>query len=264
MERREFLSAGIASGAILAATVGSSMSTAAEAADLSHFRVDGALLLQAYRSLVEEHLAGVLRDLSSLAATSDARENQWASIRPALARMNSDLTTAAAVWYAGPDGSYATVEQGPTGQTIGNRAYFPRLLAGHDVVGDLVISKSTGRRSVIIAAPVLKQGKVTGVLGASLRAMGISQMVIDRVGMPDSLTFYALDQHGQTAIHREAEHMFQFPSDMGDNSLKSAVQVILSQPRGVVKYRFAGTDRTAIFDTSQLTGWHFVLARVTK
>ena len=228
------------------------------------FKIDGALLLQAYRSLVEEHLAGVLRTLRTLAVTTDAQKGNWDSISSALMRLRGDLFTAATVWFAQPDGSYATTEKGRTDQNLMDRAYFPRVLGGHDAVGDLVVSKSTGLRSIIVATPVSRQGQVVGVIGASLSALNISQLVIDRVGMPDSLTFYALDSHGQTAIHKDPEKMFQYPSDMGDKSLKSAIDIIVLQPSGMVKYHFGGNDRKAIFDTSKLTGWHFVLVQLVK
>ena len=264
VERREFLSAGIASGTMLAVLVGTSMPTAAAATDLSHFKIDGSLLLQAYRSLVEEHFAGVLRGIRALAVTGDAQKGDWASARPALMRLRGDLATAATIWFAQPGGSYATTDIGPTDKNLKDRAYFPKVLAGQDIVGDFVVSKSTGERAIIIATPVSKQGQVIAVIGVSLSARSISQMVIDRVGMPGSLTFYALDSHGQTAIHKDPKEMFEYPSDMGDPSLKSAIEIILFQPKGMVSYRYSGTNRKAIFDTSELTGWHFVLVQLAK
>jgi hypothetical protein len=178
--------------------------------------------------------------------------------------LRGDLATAATVWFAQPDGSYATTEIGPTDKNLQDRPYFPKVLAGQDIVGNLVISKSTGEKAIIIATPVARQGQVIGVIGVSLSARSISQMVIDRVGMPDSLTFYALDSRGQTAIHKDPKEMFQYPSDMGAPSLKSAIQIILLQPNGMVAYRYSGVDRKAIFDTSELTGWHFVLVQLAK
>lgn len=264
MERRAFLSAGMVSAAICAVMGDVVAPTVAQAMNLQHFSIDGALVLHAYRGLVEEHLGGVLRSLRGLAATDDAGKGDWQTVKPALMRLKADLTTAATIWLAWPDGRYTTTELGPIDQNLKDRVYFPKLLAGQDVVGNLVVSKSTGIRSIIVATPVPSQGQVIAILGASLNARSISQLVIDRVGMPDSLTFYALDEHGQTAIHRDPEQMFQFPSDMGSPSLRSAVQTILLQPSGMAYYSFRGVDRKAIFDMSAITGWHFVLAQLAK
>ena len=261
MERRAFLTRSVGTGAIVAVASQALMPTMARGSDFSHFNIDGALVLHAYRGLVEEHLGGSLRTLKSLAVTSDAQRADWDTIKPALVSMKADLATAATIWLAQPDGSYATTEMGPTSQNLKDRAYFSKVLAGRDEVGSLVVSKSTGVRSTIVATPVLRQGQVVALLGASLDAGRLSQLVIDRVGMPESLTFYALDAHGQTAIHKDPTKMFQFPSDMGSPSLSSAVQIILLQPNGMAYYEFEGIGRKAIFDTSELTGWHFVLAQ---
>lgn len=257
MNRRSFL----LSGTLLAVAA----AVDAEAAPATTtFKVDGLVALRAYQTLVEEHLGDVLGAIKALAATTDAKSANWTAIKPALSVFAGNLTTAAAVWFAQPDGSYATAEAGPVSETLKDRAYFPTLLAGRDIENSLVISKSTGHRSIIVATPVVGAGRVVGIIGVSLRARLISKLVTERAQLPDDLTFYALTSQGETAIHRDPQRMFEYPSDLGDPSLKSAVTVILSQPQGEVDYDFNGTHRTAAFNKSDLTGWHFVLAKIHK
>jgi hypothetical protein len=45
-----------------------------------------------------------------------------------------------------------------------DRPYFPSLMAGQSVLGTLVISRSTGKRSVIIAEPVRVASLVIGAV----------------------------------------------------------------------------------------------------
>jgi len=75
------------------------------------------------------------------------------------------------------------------------------------------------------------------------------------------VVFYALDAQGQTALHRAGELIFAFPSDVGSPTLSDAVTTMLSRPEGVVRYRYAGSEKTALFQRSQLTGWVFVLGK---
>jgi hypothetical protein len=110
----------------------------------------------------------------------------------------------------------------------------------------------------------MKGGRAVAAIGISLRARLISQLITDRTGLPDDMTFYALDEKGQAAIHKDPDKMFLYPSDLGESSLKSAVATILSQPRGGVDYSFEGKARTAVFNKSDLTHWHFVLVRMHK
>lgn len=256
MQRRTFL----LSGGLVAVAGAAAAGEASGGAN--GFAVDGRVALRGYQALVEDHLAGALRAIRALALTGDARSGRWAVIRPALARFGQDLKTAATVWFALPDGSYASTAADDAGASLADRDYFPGLMAGRDSVGDLVVSKSTGHRSIIVATPVADQGRIVGAIGVSVRARLVSQMVAERTGLPPDLVFYALDSKGRTAIHLDPARIFQNPAELGDASLRAAAGVILSRPEGAVRYRFEGRERTALFDSSPDTGWRFVLVRL--
>jgi methyl-accepting chemotaxis protein len=253
MDRRAF----VASGALLA-FAGTARAQPAPAP----FVTDARVALGAYRTAVDEHLQGVLRALKALAATSDARSGRWTDIRPGLAALAADLPTAAAVFFAAPDGAYSTVERGPTGLKLTDRDYFPGLMDGMDVRGSLVVSRSTGERSAVVATPVKTEEAEIGALGVSVSVRAVSDLIGRGAGLPPDLVFYALDATGRTAIHKDPALMFEFPSDLGDQTLKSAVRTMLAAPEGRVDYDFRGTHRTAVFDRSPFTGWTFVLAAV--
>lgn len=256
MDRRTFLAAG-------AFVPAASLAGGALAAPMDEtFPVDGHLALNGCRALVEAHLGGVLSALKSLARTGDARSGRWDRIRPALGVLAEDVTTEAAVWFAKPDGRYHTVEEGLSPETLGDRDYFSGLMAGRDVEGALVVSKSTGHRSIIVAAPVSRGGKVIGALGVSVRARLVGALVEAGLTLPDDLVFYALDATGRTAIHRDPEKMFVFPSDLGNPGLAWAVTTMLASDAGSVDYDFEGRHRTALFVRSAATGWRFVLVRL--
>ncbi len=221
------------------------------------------LLLNSYQTIVDEHLQGVLTGLKALAATDDAASGNWPRIRGALAEFGKAVPTKAAIWFARQDGSYFTVEQGATGQTLNDRDYFAALMRQQDVVGSLVISKSTGERSIVVATPVVRDGRVIGALGATISAAKLSSRVDDEIGLPGNIISYALDKNGLTALHRDSSLIFEFPSDIGDQSLKSAVQEMLSRPDGVVRYSFRDKARTVRFQKSLLSGWTFALGEAS-
>jgi hypothetical protein len=230
----------------------------AEAAERD-FTMDARVTLDAYRAAVDARLEGVLAATRTLAATEEVRSGQWSRMSPALAVLASNVEGQTAVWFALPDGSYFTVDKGATGETLRERAYFPALLAGRDVVGALVVSKSTGQRALIVASPVLVDGKVAGAVGVSMDAAKLAESLDAAIRFPADVVFYALDGQGQTALHRAGELIFVFPSDVGSSTLSDAVKTMLSRPEGVVHYRYAGSEKTALFQRSQLSGWVFVL-----
>ena len=245
---------------VLCMSTVSLLATASQAAEPT-FALDARVTLDACRTAVEARLTGVLVGTRTLAATEEVRSGEWDRMRAPLGVLADSVKENAAVWFARPDGSYFTVEKGLTGESLLERAYFPDLLAGRDVIGSLVVSKSTGKRSLIVASPVLADGKVSGVVGVSLDAAQLAASLEQGIRWPSDVVFYALDSQGRTALHRTGELIFAFPSDIGSPTLADAVKVMLSKPEGVVDYQYAGNDRTALFERSALTGWIFVLGK---
>jgi hypothetical protein len=220
------------------------------------------LLLNSFAALGEGHVERVLRGLELISTTEEAKSGKWEIMRGLLADFGGSDIKAAAVWFVLPDGSYYSVEKGLTGLNLSDRPYFPRLMAGEEITGNLVVSKSTGKRTAIVAVPIKKSGKIIGALGTSLSVEGISRMIDEEMGLPRNMIFYALDQKGQTSLHRVSALLFGYPSDMGSKSLTKTVRDMLAEPEGVVTYDFYG-ERTVVFKKAPLTGWVFALGTVT-
>jgi methyl-accepting chemotaxis protein len=227
------------------------------------FAIDAPVALDAYRAAAEGRLEEILVATRVLAATEEVRSGDWQRMRRPLAILAANQQAHAAVWFARPDGSYFTVEKGLTGESLRDRAYFQRLLVGGDVVGELVISKSTGRRSIIVASPVMVHGRFVGAIGVSVDATRFAVAIDQAIRFPANVVFYALDAQGRTALHRAGDLIFAFPSDMGSPTLKDAVATMLSQPRGVVQYVYSGARKTAVFEHSAFTDWVFVLGQAS-
>ncbi len=113
------------------------------------------------------------------------------------------------------DGSYFTVDKGLTDSNLSDRKYFPTLMTGVTVVGPLVISKSTGKAVAITAAPIKKDGKVVGRLGASIYLDKVGERIGQELRLPEGMSFFAIDEHGRTALHSKDERIFQTPREKG-------------------------------------------------
>jgi len=220
------------------------------------------LLLNSFGALGEGHVENVLRGLKLISVTEEAQSGEWENMKKVLAELGRTGIKAAAVWFARPDGAYYSLEKGLTGLNLRDREYFPRLMAGEEIIGELVLSKSTGKRTVIVAVPIKKNGKTIGALGTSLAVDEISRMIDEKMGLPESMIFYAIDQKGQTALHRISALLFAYPSDMGSKSLTKTVGEMLSKPEGKVIYDFYG-ERLVLFRKFPLTGWVFAIGIAT-
>jgi Cache domain len=220
------------------------------------------LILNGYAAYADEHIAGTLRGLKLLSFTEEVRSGKWTEMKGLLAKFDKSGITAAAVWYARPDGSYYTAEDGLAAHKLADRPYFPTLMAGKDVVGYLVISKSTGKRSFVIAVPVKNNGKVAGALGVSVSAEDMSKTIGEKLSLPENMLFYALDAKGEVSLHPKSSLLHVFPSDLGSPTLNDAIKEMLSKPEGAVSYEFQG-KKDVVFKRSQLTGWTYAIGVVT-
>ena len=197
----------------------------AVAAD-SAVTVDGSVALASLMSLADGHLRKMADFLETLAA-GPARSGNWSRIRDPLADIGRH-NVPAVLWFARPDGSYWTVDQGRTSENLASRPYFPGLMAGQPVLGSLVVSRSTGRNTAIVAVPVRRpDGRIVGALGSSIHL--------------DSLSLQ--------------------PLTLGED-LARAVREMLAHQEGTVVYEFEGARRTLRYRRSAVTGWWYALGIV--
>ena len=182
-------------------------------------------------ALADSHIGSCVNSMELLAITREVQSGNWEEMAGLLTKVDQ-IQVPGTRWFVLPDGSYSTVELGKTDKNLSDRAYFPRLMAGNNVLGDLVVSKSTGKKSLVAAVPVIREGKVIGGLGTSIFLNDLSNILTEELKLSDDMLFYAVTAENEVALHSNAELILQENIDL---------------PKNVV------------FKTSPLTGWRFAL-----
>ncbi len=227
-------------------------------APLSDSEQDAQSLLSAFASYTDLRIRSVQQSLEILAATPEAGSGKWDKIKGLLGGyQNSD--GGFIVWYARPDGSFYTVDKGLMDVKASDRSYFPDLMAGKKVAGILVVGKSTGQRSAVVAVPVLKGGKVVGAIGASLFLDRLAEQVNAALALRPDMIFFALAPSGGAALHSKPDRLFLDLREQDNESLRKAVNQMLSGSAGEVIHKTDGTARKAIYRTSPLTQWKYAI-----
>ncbi len=224
---------------------------------VSGLKTDPRVTLSALVAFADEHIAAALNGLRLLSVTEPVQSGDWEAMKPLLAKYAGDVS--GTVWFARPDGTYFTVEKGLADQNLSDRPYFGPLMKGQLITGELVVSRSTGKKSAVMAAPVLKDGRVTGALGVSLSVESMAGLINEKLDLPESMVFYALDGQGRTALHRDPAKMLELPGTQNSLTLTKAAAEIISKPEGVIEYSFDGMEKTVFYKVSPLTGWHYAL-----
>lgn len=218
-------------------------------------------LLAAVGNLADAHLLQTRQALEILAQTEEVKSGDWERMER-LVRAAVPATLPQVLWFVRPDGTYFASAAGLADPKLSDRAYFPKLMAGEGVCGELVISKSTGKKSVILAVPVRQGERVVGGLGASIFVDDLSRLLNERLKLPPGSLFYALTRDGVTAFHIDPTRDFVDPRQLQNPALSDAVETILSRTAGEVTYEFNGSPRRVVFNTSALTGWRVVFGRI--
>ncbi len=219
---------------------------------------DAHSLLSAFVSYTDLRMSSVQQSVEILASTTEAKSGNWKKMKPLL-RGYEKSDGGLAVWFVRPDGRYYTVDRGLMDVKLSERAYFPGLMSGEEVMGALVVSNSTGKRSAVIAVPVKKDGKVIGAIGVSLFLEKLADQVDSALALRSDVAFFALAPDGLTTLHKVTKREFLDPRDLGSETLKKAANEMLSNSAGETSYEFDNATKTAIYRTSPLTQWKFAI-----
>lgn len=222
------------------------------------FAVDGKIALHSLMSISDAHLTKLADALKILAATDAARFGDWEQIRAPFAEV-ARMNLPAVYWFAWRDGTYRTLDQGQVTTKLSDREYFPRLLAGQTVIGELVVSHSTNRNTAIVAVPVRgSDNSIVGALGCSVHLDSMSALIRYEMGvLENGLFFYSFDAKPLVALHADPTIIFIEPMKQEDEGLQQAFREMLSGSEGMVKYIFRGVRRTVLYCKSPVTGWWY-------
>jgi hypothetical protein len=215
-------------------------------------------LLSAFVSYTDLRIRSVQQSLELLASTAEVKSGKWKNMKELVAGYQKS-TGGLIVWYVLPDGTYYAVDKGLMDVKLSDRSYFPDLMAGRQIVGSLVVSRSTGQRSAVIAVPMKKGGKVVGAVGASLFLDVLADQVGSSLALPKDAAFFALAPNGLTTLNRKTDRHFLDPREQGSETLKKAANEMLTRSSGEVTYLFDNATKKAVYRTSPLTQWKFAI-----
>jgi len=166
--------------------------------------IDATVGVSAAVGMTEAYVASLMGTMQMMATTSEVTSGDWDTMKGLLTKFQNTSIPLVA-WFALPDGSYYTVNAGLTSANLSDRAYFPKVMNGQITVGDLVVSKSTGQKSMVITVPVEKNGKVIGALGISVFLDQLSGIVAGALDLPSGTVLYAINGAGQVALHTNTD-----------------------------------------------------------
>jgi hypothetical protein len=155
-------------------------------------------------SLTDSYIKNCLTMLEVLAATEEVQSGAWERMLPLLTKAD-EVMIPGVRWFGLPDGSYYVVGMGKTDKNIADRAYFPVVMSGRNTYSELVVSRSTGKKVLVVAVPVIRKEDVIGILGISVFLEDLSGMMSEQLKLSDDMVFYAVTAENHIALHTDKE-----------------------------------------------------------
>lgn len=138
-------------------------------------------------------------------------------------------------------------------ETMGDRSdrdYFIEAITGKSVFSEVLVSRSTAEPIVVHAQPIIRNGKVEGVIGASIDLSFLSQVAMQITSGVNSYGFI-VDGKGKTIGHPN----LQLVSDMLDLSYLDPVKKVMSGKSGTSQYTFEGSRKLVAYMPFKKAGW---------
>jgi hypothetical protein len=219
---------------------------------------DSQSLLSAFMSYTELRIKSVQQSLEILTAATEVKSGQWKKMK-SLLEVYQKSDGKLIVWYVLPDGKYYTVDEGLMDVKLNERGYFADLMAGKNIIGSLVVSKSTGQRSAVVAIPIKKGDKVIGAIGVSVFLDKLAEDIGSVLSLRPDASFFALAPNAQTTLHQKTDRHFLDPRELGSETLKKTANDMLANDSGESIYFFDNVDKKAIYKTSPFLKWKFAI-----
>jgi len=169
------------------------------------------------------------------------------------------------IFVTDPSGKLYTGEKSDgteyKGSDVSTRDYFQAAKStGKPVVGDMVISKSTGQLISVICAPVFSASKeFLGVFGISMSASALTDIVAKKkVG--ETGYAYMVNEKGIIIAHPKAEHILKLDINTLEG-MESIAKGMVAGKTGVEPYVFQGVPKIAGFAPVPAKSWSVALTQ---
>lgn len=170
------------------------------------------VLATEYRSLLDQSQ----EYLATLAEFPEIRSGSAGTCNTYLARSHQHIQTYTTITLIGMDGYFSCGAMAPESELyLGDRAYFVRATSRESFsVGEFALGRMSGLPVVGVATPIFQDGRVTGVLAASLDLNHLARR-ISANGLPPDHTFTVLDRGGRVMVRLPTTGTFTLADSVG-------------------------------------------------
>ena len=133
---------------------------------------------------------------------------------------------------------------------VQSRAYFPRAMAGETVVSEVLLSRSSGNPTYVVASPMVVDGSTAGIFLGAVSLDGFATRFIDPITIGTRGYAYVVDADGTVIPHPDRSLILEEEIGQYDWGRE-----LVAQQNGLMEYEWRGVDKLASFRSEPETGW---------
>ncbi len=200
---------------------------------------------------LEFFLLDLQEEIVFLTHLNEVKNYEFESTDNLLQKVVEEYSALSQVFLIDKDGvQYYKTSYPDTLGTRLDRQYFKRSIQGEFFISNAIISRSTNKPIIVISAPIYKNDKIIGVLGASIDLSKIDDLV-QSTNKEDKQYTYVVDQAGHIIFHPNESYV----EEMLDVSYLEPIQNVISGKSGIGKYVFHNEEKLVAYAPVNTTGW---------
>ncbi|HOD53809.1 MAG TPA: cache domain-containing protein [Candidatus Cloacimonadota bacterium] len=208
---------------------------------------------------IDKQINNALTAIQIIAETPEAKKGDWEGIKKYLKPLQKNLP--GVYFYVLVNGNYYTVDRDFTNLNLKTRDYFNPLFSGNQIKGFPVYSRSSGKKSIVLATPVYTKEKISGAIGISVYLDQLADEITDLMNLNEHFTWFVIRSDGNTLLDKEHDYIFMNVLTQGSDSMKSEFSQIFTKDKGAVLYEIDGIQREALYTKIKNYNWWMILAK---
>lgn len=223
--------------------------------------MEGNALQSAESGAAEINLWVIARqaEIAAIANSPVIASGDKESIRSYLDSEKKRIGHYSSIWYCDVSGN-AILDTGQQ-SNFSERAYFKEILStGKPKVTEAVIGKVSGKPLVVIAVPIVQNGKVVGVIGGPIELSNLDELV-SKHGVGKSGHVTVIQGDGLVIVGPDEEQVMKYNplKDKGSNPLDFDVWTKMQTGNsGITRFKDKGSDMFKAFAPVPAAKWSIV------
>lgn len=210
-------------------------------------------VVQGFKNSIDGEMRAIESVMTILANNESVMEMNPEAMEGLLMEVVMDYDGISQIYVMNTSGMQIFKTSGELGDRA-DREYFKKAMEGEGNYSAVIISGSTGKPIIVRAEPILQDGEIVGVIGASVDLTFLSN-ILTNVDLDEKSYGYIVDIDGVVLAHPD-ESLISEKVSLLD---LEPVQEVINGKDGFSRYTFEGDDRFASYTFLDRTQWGILI-----